>query len=186
MKKFVLTDTNSEVQLGDKICFHNSIVRDGKCVEQIHEDYVLTEKTLGMLIKDGTITVKEIPDPKEETPKKCLEDYIESLAKRNRIPIDVMVEVIKLLISVNPAAVLTMLLKEIAIDLDNKYEGHIKDSEHIFIFSTNRGFIVELPKTEIKSYRNFAAFRTYKDAKYACNICKDLIDLMYPSEQQKD
>ena len=71
-----------------------------------------------------------------------------------------------------PIAAFNIVLKEIAIDLDKKYPDHISESEHIYVISTINGRIVEVDKTKIRNYRNFAAFRTVEDAKFACKVLR--------------
>lgn len=72
----------------------------------------------------------------------------------------------------NPWATLQYILKEIALELDKKYENHINDSEKIFAISPQDGRIHEVDKAHIKCYRAFPAFRTVEDAKFACRIVK--------------
>lgn len=81
--------------------------------------------------------------------------------------------------SVSPAAVLSMILREIAIELDKKYEGHIEDSSEIYVISMLNGKITKANKAHIKNYRNFAAFRTVSDAKIACSIVRDMLKEMF-------
>lgn len=71
-----------------------------------------------------------------------------------------------------PTAAFNIVLKEIAIDLDKKYPDHISESEHIYVISTINGRIVEVDKTKIRNYRNFSAFRTVEDAKFACKVLR--------------
>lgn len=78
-----------------------------------------------------------------------------------------------------PLAAFNILLREIAIELDKKYEDHIEHSEEVYIISTTNGRIVKCNKKDIKNYRNFAAFRTLEDAKIAYNILKPKIKEMF-------
>lgn len=80
---------------------------------------------------------------------------------------------------INPSAAFSIILKEIAVELDKKYDDHIEKSEKIFIISSTDGRIHEIPKAHVKNYRNFAAFRTIEDAKIACNILRDHLKKMY-------
>lgn len=78
-----------------------------------------------------------------------------------------------------PAAAFTIVLKELAVMLDHKYEDHIEDSEHIYVISTLDGKVYEVEKACIKNYRNFAAFRTLEDAKYAHRVLSKQIRGMF-------
>lgn len=80
---------------------------------------------------------------------------------------------------INPSAALNIVLREIAVELDKKYDDHIEKSEKIFVISHLDGRIHEMPKAHIKNYRNFAAFRTIEDARIACSILRDHLKKMY-------
>ena len=80
---------------------------------------------------------------------------------------------------INPGAVISILLKEIAIELDKKYLDHIRFSPEIYVFSTTRGKIVKLDKTNIKTFKFFAAFRTKEDAEFAIKVIDGLIPKKY-------
>ena len=76
---------------------------------------------------------------------------------------------------INPGAAISIMLKEVAIELDKKYSNHIRFSPEIYVFSTNRGEIVKLDKTNIKTFKFFAAFRTKEDAEFAIKVIDGLI-----------
>ena len=79
----------------------------------------------------------------------------------------------------NQAAAFSIVLREVAIWLDEKYEDHIENSEKIFAISVLDGRIYELNKSHIKNYRNFAAFRNIEDAKYACRVMRNQLKSMF-------
>ena len=68
-----------------------------------------------------------------------------------------------------------MLLKEIALELDKQYEGHIKNSNEIWIISLVNGKIMKLSKEGIKSFKNFASFRSKEDALLAYSILEGIL-----------
>lgn len=74
-----------------------------------------------------------------------------------------------------PSAVIGMILKEIAIELDSAYPNHISKSTYIFVIATSRWEVVPILKSSITNYKGFAAFRTVADAQYALDIVKPLI-----------
>lgn len=80
---------------------------------------------------------------------------------------------------ISPTAAFSIILREIAIELDQKYEDHIENSEEIYVISTINGRITKVIKKHIKNYKNFAAFRTLEDAKIAYNILKPKIKQMF-------
>ena len=87
--------------------------------------------------------------------------------------------------SILPAAAFSMVLREIAVELDKKYEDHIENSPEIYVISMLDGRITKANKAYIKNYRNFAAFRTIEDAKIACRIVKPILKEMFKSKSGK-
>lgn len=83
------------------------------------------------------------------------------------------------LIPCYPAAAFAMVLREIAIELDKKYEDHISNSPEIYSISLTDGRITKLYKSSIRSYKNFAAFRTIDDAKFACKVLREVLKDMF-------
>lgn len=78
-----------------------------------------------------------------------------------------------------PRAAFSIILREIAIELDKAYDDHIKDSPEIFVVSSLDGRITKVNKAVIKNYRNFAAFRSIEDAKIACKILREVLRKLY-------
>ena len=81
--------------------------------------------------------------------------------------------------SILPAAAFSMVLREIAVELDKKYEDHIENSPEIYVISMLDGRITKANKAHIKNYRNFSAFRTIEDARIACRIVKPILKEMF-------
>lgn len=75
----------------------------------------------------------------------------------------------------------SMLLREVAIELDKKYEDHINNCKELYIISSMDGRIHKVPRAYIKNFRNFAAFRTKEDAKTACRILRSELKEMFKS-----
>lgn len=103
---------------------------------------------------------------------KNFEYYIAKIAERKGWKFERAYRWLKEIEQECPIAAFNIVLKEIAIDLDKKYPDHISNSEHIYAISTINGRIVEADKTKIRNYRNFAAFRTVEDAKFACKVLR--------------
>ena len=72
-----------------------------------------------------------------------------------------------------------LLLKEIAIEIDNRYEGHISKNPEIYCVSVLNGEIKKINKNNIHTYKHFAAFRTKEDALEAIRILKLLYQDMF-------
>lgn len=85
----------------------------------------------------------------------------------------------------SPIAAFNIVAREIAIELDKKYEDHIENSEKIYVISPLDGRIHEICKAHIKNYRNFAAFRTIEDAKFACTLLRDKLKGMFKANAKR-
>lgn len=107
--------------------------------------------------------------------------YINNLAKKKGWKFDKMSNFLESLAGLNLAAAFQVILREVAIELDKKYENHIEKSEEIYCVGLTNGHIFKADKKFIKNYRNFAAFRTPDDAKTACKITRGLLKDMFKS-----
>lgn len=186
MKKFYLAN-GKEVQLGDTICRveEENYPLLGKCKVT---DYIpITEYTLPELIKAGIITVKQDEDKSVSPVQKGsevpmdLEFYVQKIADRLGWKIEKVYNYLNSVDTILPAAAFSMILREIAIELDKKYENHINESPEIYVISIMDGRITKANKAHIKNYRNFAAFRSISDAKIACRITKDILKELFES-----
>lgn len=178
----IYSKNGKEVQLGD-ILTKVSKVKDpffgeGAVVQRV----VVTEGILPELIKAGIVTIAkpEKSVTKAEIPME-MEYYIQKIAERLGWKVDKVYNYLNSVDTILPAAAFSMVLREIAIELDKKYKDHIEKSPEIYIISTLDGRITKANKAHIKNYRNFAAFRTIEDAKIACRITKDILKEMFKS-----
>lgn len=192
MEKFILKN-GKEVKMGDKLIKHG--VADtpfGKGF--IMQEIIVNEKTLPELIKAGVLTpMKECPHKAGCLCKHCAKGevpmdmnfYIEKIAVRLGWKPEKVYNYLNSVDSILPAAAFSMVLREIAIELDKKYEDHIENSPEIYVISMLDGRITKANKAHIKNYRNFAAFRTIEDAKIACRIVKPILKEMFKSKGGK-
>ena len=182
MEKFYLTN-GKEVQIGD-ILTKVSKVKDsffgkGTVVHHI----AVTKNTLPKLLEAGIVTttkpVKSVVK-KTEVPME-LEYYIQKIAEKLGWKVEKVYNYLNSVDTILPAAAFSMVLREVAIELDKRYEDHIENSPEIYVISLLDGRITKANKAHIKNYRNFAAFRTIGDAKTACNIVKELLKELFKS-----
>ena len=182
MEKFYLTN-GKEVQIGD-ILTKVSKVEDpffgkGTVVHHI----AVTKNTLPKLLEAGIVTttkpVKSVVK-KTEVPME-LEYYIQKIAEKLGWKVEKVYNYLNSVDTILPAAAFSMVLREVAIELDKRYEDHIENSPEIYVISLLDGRITKANKAHIKNYRNFAAFRTIGDAKTACNIVKELLKELFKS-----
>lgn len=192
MEKFILKN-GKEVKMGDKLIKHgvaDTPLGKGFIVQEI----IVNEKTLPELIKAGVLTpMKECTHnagclcrhcAKGEVPMD-MNFYIEKIAVRLGWKPEKVYNYLNSVDSILPAAAFSMVLREIAIELDKKYEDHIENSPEIYVISMLDGRITKANKAHIKNYRNFAAFRTIEDAKIACRIVKPILKEMFKSKGGK-
>lgn len=181
MEKFVLKN-GEEVKVGDKLIKYakvNTPVGEGFIVQEV----IVNEETLPKLLEEGLVipTGKAIMDT---TVPMELDFYIEKIAKRLGWKVDKVYNYLNNVDSILPAAAFSMVLREIAIELDKKYEDHIDKSPDIYSISMLDGRITKVNKAHIKNYRNFAAFRNIEDAKVACRIVKPILKEMFKSDSK--
>lgn len=136
--------------------------------------------------------IKEFIDPKEvkliekflskeSSVPEDIDYYIKSIAKKKGWSFEKMDSFLEALYGINRGAAFSIILREIAIELDKKYTDHIEHSEKIYGVGLTNGHIFEIDKKHIKNYRHFAAFRTPEDAKTACKILRGLLRDLFKS-----
>lgn len=180
MEKIYLKN-GKEVKLGDTLT-KVSKVKDpffGKDTIVQHI-VVVTEDNLPELLEAGIVTTKTVKTSvkKTEVPME-LEYYIQKIAKRLGWKVEKVYNYLNNVDTILPAAAFSMVLREIATELDKKYENHIENSPEIYVISLLDGRITKANKAHIKNYRNFAAFRTLEDAKIACTITRNILKEMF-------
>lgn len=184
MKKFYLQN-GKEVQIGDTICkvekVKHPLFGEGNVVEHI----LVNKETLPKLIKAGIILERTakgggVTPTNGEIPMD-LEYYVQKIADRLGWHIDKTYNYLNNVDAILPAAAFSMVLREVAVELDKKYEDHIENSPEIYVISMTDGRITKANKAHIKNYRNFAAFRSIEDAKIACRIVKSILKEMFKS-----
>lgn len=178
MEKIYLTN-GKEVQIGDTLT-KVSKVKDpffgkGTIVQHI----VVTKDILPKLLEAGIVTTAKSA-VETEVPME-LEYYIQKIAEKLGWKVEKVYNYLNSVDAILPAAAFSMVLREIAIELDKKYEDHIEESPEIYVISRLDGRITKANKAHIKNYRNFAAFRSVSDAKIACRITRDILKEMFKS-----
>ena len=186
MEKFYLKN-GKEVQIGDTL---TKVIKTKHPLfgeDTVIESIVVTKAVIPQLLKAGIISksigkiVKETEEHEMEEKKLSLNYYIEKLAERLGWKVDKVYNYLNTIDNVYPAAAFSLILREVAIELDKKYEDHIENSPEIYVISMFDGRITKANKAHIKNYRNFAAFRSVEDAKFACNVVKEILKEMFKS-----
>lgn len=181
MEKIYLKN-GKEVQIGDTLTKVSKVkdpfFGEGTVVQHI----VVTKDILPKLLEAGIVTTTkpEKPVAEAEVPMK-LEYYIQKIAEKLGWKIEKVYNYLNSVDTILPAAAFSMVLREVATELDKKYKDHIEKSPEIYVISTLNGRITKANKAHIKNYRNFAAFRSIDDAKIACRITRDILKEMFKS-----
>ena len=181
MKRFTLKNGN-EVKMGDKLVKYSMKYSEfGK--EFIMQEITVDNETLPKLIKEGILTPVNCTTNTDCPCNSCAKDvipmdmnfYIEKIALRLGWEPKKVYNYLNNVDAIYPAAAFSIVLREIATELDKKYEDHIENSPEIYVISLLDGRITKANKAHIRNYRNFAAFRTIDDAKVACKIVKPIM-----------
>ena len=101
--------------------------------------------------------------------------YISQAGKKLGIDPLYACKLLEMVAVMNPTAFFSILLREIAVELDRKYPDHIENSKEIYYINMFNGTITKADKAWIRNYRNFAAFRNVEDAKVACKILSPIM-----------
>lgn len=178
MEKYYLTN-GKEVKVGDTISNVKTFTHPMLGEINVTECVVVTEDTLPILEQAGVILKYDKNKKNTNEVPMELNYYIEKIAKRLNWKVEKVYNYLNNVDTVLPAAAFSMILREIAIELDKKYTDHIQDSPEIYVISLFDGRITKANKAHIKNYKNFAAFRSVDDARIACKITKDILKEMF-------
>lgn len=168
MKKYLNSEGN-EIKVGTPIVCKVLNTETGRRTTEL---CVATEEVLDKAVADGVLTVV---NSTEGGTHLSIEFYVKHLAERIGWKMSNLVKYLNNLYKIYPTAVFQILLREVAIVLDQKYPDHIERSKEIWIISLTTGEIGKVPENKrhlIKNFRNFAAFRTLDDAMAAKHILK--------------
>lgn len=174
MNRFFIKDTKEEVFLGKPL----KITLSKGGITQHIEANPCTPELMAYLINLGVV-VTSSDKPKYANPhgiSLSVKYYVAKLARKMNLKFEVCEAMLGNIASYSPITVISLLAKQISIELDQHYDGHIRDAEHIFVLSTVDGTITEIPaKARVETnYRNFAAFRSLEDANLAYSILSNL------------
>ena len=155
-KRYIFKKSGSAINIGDKINVGRISV-------------IVSETNIPLLIRYNII----------EEVKLKINDYAKRITDKLKLDSSIGNLFLASLTVVNPGVVFSLLLKEIAIEIDNRYEGHISKSSEIYCVSVLNGKIKKINKDNIHTYEHFAAFRTKEDALEAIRILKVLYQDMF-------
>lgn len=172
MNKLKLKETGKEVKMGEKLI---------KVVELFwylctYGTIEVNETTLPDLIQRGIIVVEGSDSDIDIT----IEGAVQHLANRIGWNKGNLEKYFNNLYKISPAAVFEIVLKEVAIMLDEKYSDHISSSNEIWAINKVNGRIQKLKDlSKIKSFKHFAAFRSLEDALAAKKVMAPALKDLY-------
>lgn len=174
MNRFFIKDTKEEVFLGKPL----KITLSKGGITQHIEANPCTPELMAYLINLGVV-ITSSDKPKYANPhgiSLSVKYYVAKLARKMNLKFEVCEAMLGNIASYSPITAISLLAKQISLELDQHYDGHIRDAEHIFVLSTVDGTITEIPaKARVETnYRNFAAFRSLEDANLAYSILSNL------------
>lgn len=137
----------------------------------------VTESNLPKLLKAGILSASNC-QAGSKVPM-TVDYYVKKIAERMGWKPEEAVNFLNTTQKIHPNAAFSIVLREIAIELDKLYDDHIKDSPEIYVISNLDGRITKTNKAGIKNYKNFAAFRSIEDAKIACKILREVLRELY-------
>lgn len=184
MKKY-LDKRGNEVKVGAVLV---CTLLNPETGERSHEITIATEEVLEKAVKDGALIAV-----KEDGTHLGIDFYVKHLADRIGWKYENLLKYLDNLYKIYPTAVFQILLREVAIVLDQKYPDHIERSKEIWCISLATGEISKVSENKrhlIKNFRNFAAFRTLDDVMVAKHILKTPMKELFArpkkSGKQKD
>lgn len=173
MMKFIVAKSGKEINLGDKILIVGAVNTPVGMIKA-QKTVTVTKELMSKFIKDGKVNVVE-----EKDTNKIWSNAIESLSKKTNWKEEKLLNILTTLHLANPWAATQMVLREIAIELDKKYDDHINKSEKIYAISPQDGRIHEINKKTVKNYKAFPAFRSIEDAKIACSLIREYLKSIF-------
>lgn len=176
MKKYnnmkrVITNSGCELQVGDTLSISVITYKNDFNIRSTGTRIIADEFFLQKLVNEGY--AKEVVDID-------MQEINHRIATKFRLNLNDTTTFMDILMSVYPASGLQLILREIALKLDEKYDNHISESPTLYVVDLFNGKISQVEnKAVIKSYKHFAAFRTIEDAKAACRAVRPILKHMY-------
>lgn len=173
-EKLYLASTGREVTVGDQIRGHF-------CKDGITSVFVITlsDAIIPILKAEGILVTTPPKTKMLSTP--LMPSIIQRIANRTGWKPQKVEGCLNAVSTMMPTAAFNIILREVAVMLDQKYPDHINKSERIFCISPLDGRIHEVCKAHIKNYKNFAAFRSIEDAKLACSLLREPLKKLFTS-----
>lgn len=169
--KIKIKESGKEVELGD---FIYEIYETGG-YHFIGKKTMITKDNLNDFVEKGILVVEE--------DTLTLDEVVEHIANRIGWKPENVEKYLSNLYDISKSALFEILLKEIAIMFDKKYKGHISECKQVWVFSKVTGTINLMNTCNVKSFKNFAAFRTREDISLAIHILSKAVEDLYGEQK---
>ena len=100
--------------------------------------------------------------------------WMEIMCNFYHLDLCLLVDMMSTLQRYNSGSFMSMVIGTVARALDNCYPDSIKNCDTIFVINNLTGKICSVSKNDIRSYRYFGGFRSYKEAAYAISVWQNL------------
>ena len=174
--KLYLATTKEPIEFGDTIVLEHEFTHEYFGKINTKTEVVVSLSNYKALRDDNIIIVEE---DKEESYDVIRKTVLKRMATRYKWDENRLVRILKAIDEVHPAASMQMVLKEIAMLLDEKYPGHISNVDELYVISLADGEIHPIERKHIKSFRNIAVFRCVGDAEIAQRILGDKLTSLF-------
>ena len=119
MTKFISISDGNEIKIGDEITIVSIFKNSVGGITKVYKNIIATRQVLQKLIKDGK--VKKVEGSSNDFDF-LWNNSLERISKKTNWKVEKVSKILETLYKVNPWATTQFILKEIAIELDKKYE----------------------------------------------------------------
>lgn len=130
-------------------------------------------------IKKGSFSNKKSDDNPEYLVAYALERIATNLGYDNPFEL---ADLLDTMMESYPSTCIQIMLREIAIIIDERYKDNIRSCDEYYVLSSNLGRITKISKDRIKSFKAVALFRTLEDAREACKALKVPLKFVYDEQ----
>jgi hypothetical protein len=170
MNKYFNPTTGREILLNKPF---NAIYKDELL------SFTVSTKSLSQELADSLVEMGVLVTEEPSVIPTNIPYYVEKLAKKLKISVQDCGNMLLTLEKYAPATVFSLLAKQVALELDSKYEGHIAKSKNLFSIELTEGRIVPMIISDNASLKNITLFRSVEDARFAIKVLKPFYDQMY-------
>ena len=112
--------------------------------------------------------------------------YIMKIGEQLSMDKNAVISHLKLVHTVSPGALLSMLLMVIAKELDKNYNDHISKADTVYVYSTTDSKIYSMPTSSVKkaSFKYFAAFRSKEEAVFGIKMANMIRNFIFSNDRK--